>query len=66
VPHFVALGVEIAGVVRVRLGDDGDLVEDLEVEAVVDEGIDFFGIVGEQADLAEAEVLQNLDADASS
>src|SRR5262245_13536768 len=64
VAEFVALGVEIAGVVGVGGGDDGDLVEDLKVEAVVDEGVDLFGVVSEQADLAEAEVFENLDADA--
>src|SRR5262245_27503152 len=56
VAELVALGGEVAGVVGVGRGDDGNLVDDLEVEAIVDEGVHLFWVVGEQPNLAQAEV----------
>src|SRR5262245_485159 len=64
VAELVALGGEIAGVVGIGRGNDGNLVDDLEIEAVVDKRVDLFGIVGEQSDLAKAEVFEDLNADA--
>src|SRR5205085_5741281 len=43
VAELVALGGKVAGVVGIGGSDDGDLVEDFEVEAVVDEGIHLLG-----------------------
>ena len=51
-------------VVFVDGGDDGHLVDHFEIEAAVDEGVGFLGVVGQQADLGQAEVLEDLDADA--
>ena len=48
----------------VNRADDRDLVDHFQVEPAVDEGVGFLRVVGEQPDFAQAEVFQQLDADA--
>lgn len=55
-------GFEIAGVVFVGLLFDGDLLDDFEVMAF--ESDDLSGVVGHQADFADAEIGDDLGADA--
>ena len=43
---------------------DRHLIDDIKVEAAVDEGIGLLGIVGEQANLPQAEILEQLQPDA--
>src|SRR4051794_3651424 len=62
-PELVALGVEIALSLRDGRGDDRDLVDDAEVVAVIDEGVGLLGVVREQSDLRQAQVLEDLQAD---
>ncbi len=64
VPELVALGLDVPGVVLVDRRLDGDLVDHLQVEPAVDEGVGLLGIVGEQADLRQPEILEELNADA--
>src|SRR5262245_52871740 len=58
--ELFALGRKVPRVVRVGWGNDRHLIDDLQVEAVVDEGVDLFRVVRQEADLAEAEVLEDL------
>ena len=51
-PILSRLVDEILRVVRIGRGDDRHLIDDLQIEAVVDEGIDLFGIVRQQPHLA--------------
>ena len=46
---LVTLGVQIALIMRVCLGADGDLINNLKSISI--ESHDFLGVVGEQADL---------------
>lgn len=46
--HLIAFGRQILGVVLVDGRDDGDLVDDFQVETPVDESVGFFGVVGEK------------------
>ena len=50
VAHLIALRVEIAGVVLVDRADDRHLIDDLKIEAAVNEGVGLLGIVRQQAD----------------
>ena len=43
---------------------DRHLVDHFEIEAAIDKGVGLLGIVGEQANLPQAEILEQLDADA--
>ena len=51
VPHLVALGGDVAGVVLVDRADDRHLIDHFQVEAAVDEGVGLLGIVRQQPDL---------------
>lgn len=62
--HFIAFGREVFLVVFVHGREDGDLIDDFELESSEVEGFGFFGVVGEQSDFAEAEVLEDLQSDA--
>src|SRR5262249_42966026 len=64
VAHLVALGLEVAAALLDLRRDDRDLIDDLEVVAVVDEGVGLLGVIGQQADAGEAQVLEDLQADA--
>jgi len=61
-PHAGAFGFEVFFVVGVRGQADGELLDDFE--AVAFEADDFFGVVGEQADAAQAEIAEDLGAHA--
>ena len=41
----------------------GDLLDDTEVHRVFDEAVDLLGVVRQQADVAEAQILEDLQAD---
>ena len=43
-------------------GNNGHLFDDFEVEARVDVGIGFLGIVGQQTDFRQPQIFQNLNA----
>src|SRR5690606_35417698 len=62
--ELLLLRLEIAAVVHVRLGEDRHLIDDLEVVAVADERVELLGIVREEAHPPEAEILEDLNADA--
>ena len=62
--QFVALGRQVVGVVLVHRRQDRHLVDHLQVETAVDEGVGLLGVVGQQPDLRQAQVLEDLDADA--
>jgi len=57
---LVTLGVQIALIMRVCLGADGDLINNLKSISI--ESHDFLGVVGEQADFADPKVMENLCA----
>ena len=63
-PHFVAFDGHVAGVVFVDRRDNGDLIDDFQIESAVDEGVGFFGVVREQPNAGEAQVLKQLNPDA--
>ena len=50
--QLVALGVEVALALGHGRGDDRHLVDDLQVVAVIDEGVGLLGVVGQEPDLA--------------
>ena len=56
VSHACALGLEVASVVGVGLDDDGYVVDDFE--SVAFEAYALYGVVGDEAYLADAEVAQ--------
>ena len=60
--HFSAFSLEITRVVRIGLCLDGKLLDN--VHAVPFEADHLFGIVGQETDVANAEVDQNLGAGA--
>ena len=62
--HFVAFGGDIAGVVLVDGRQDRHLVDHLQIEAAVDEGVGLFRVVRQQPHFREAQVLEQLNADA--
>ena len=62
VPQFGFFGLKVFFVVRVDLGVDGDLFDDFKAVAVKPD--DFFGVVGEESNFLEAEVGEDLGADA--
>ena len=62
VSHFGFFGLEVFSVVGVDLRGDGDLFDDFEAVAV--ESDDLFWVVGEETDFSEAEVGEDLGADA--
>ena len=51
-PHLVALGGKVAGVVLVDRRQDRHLIDDFQVEAAVDEGVGLLGVVGQAAELS--------------
>ena len=57
VAQLVALGGDVAGVVLVDRAEDGHLIDHFQVEAAVDEGVGLLGVVRQQADLRQAQVL---------
>ncbi len=63
-PHLVALRVEIATIVLVHRTDNRHLVDDLQIEPAIDESVGLLGIVRQQADPRNAQILEDLDADA--
>ena len=62
--HLVALGGEVADAVGLVAGDDRHLVDDLEAVAMIHESVGLLGVVRQEPDLAQAEVLEDLEADA--
>jgi hypothetical protein len=62
VSQLVFLGLEIPFVVGVRGNANGYPFDDLEAEPF--ESVDLLGVVGQQPDLADAEVVKNLASDA--
>ena len=54
-------GLEIFLVVRIRLGPNWDLLD--HFEAITFQPDHFFGIIGQESELAHAEIEQNLGAD---
>lgn len=60
--EFFFFGFEVFGVVGVGFDADGDLLGDFE--AVTFEADEFAGIVGEEANFFEAEIDEDLGADA--
>jgi hypothetical protein len=62
VAHFFLFGLEVAGVVGVCDGADGELLDDLQVVGL--EADDFAGVVREKADFVDAEVGEDLSSKA--
>ena len=62
VPHFGFFGLEVFFVVGIGFREDGNLFNDFKAVAV--EPDDFFGIVGKKANFSEAEIGEDLGADA--
>ena len=62
--EFLAFGGEVPLVELMHRWLDRHLVDHLEVEATVDEGICLLRIVGEEADPPQAQILEQLDPDA--
>ncbi len=62
-PHFVSFGRQIVGVVLIGRWKDGDLVNDVQVVAPQSKRLCLLGVVGQQADFGEPQVLQDLDPD---
>ncbi len=60
--HFLFLGLQVAGIVGVGLGPDGELLDDLNIIGL--ETYDFTGIVGEEPDFVDSEVREDLGAEA--
>lgn len=60
--HFLFLGLQVAGIVGVGLGPDGELLDDLNIIGL--EPYDFTGIVGEEPDFVDPEVSEDLGAEA--
>ena len=60
-PHLHALGFKILRVVRIGFAPDRHLLDHLH--AVAFEADDFLGIVGQETELAHAEVEENLRAE---
>ena len=58
---LVTLGIQIAFVVRVCLGANRDLIDNLQ--AISFKAHDFLRVVGKQADLANPEMVEDLCAD---
>ncbi len=54
VAHLVALRGDVTGVVLVDRADDRHLIDDLQVETAVDEGVGLLGVVRQQADPRDA------------
>ena len=61
---FVTFGRKILLVVLVNRGQNRHLIHDFEVEATQIEGFGLFGIVGQQANAIQPQILENLDAHA--
>src|SRR5882724_4133556 len=61
-PQLVSLRLEVALVVRVGGDAYRNPLDYLETETL--EAVDLLGVVGEQADLADAEVIEDLAPDA--
>ena len=59
---LVTLGVQIALIMGICLGPDRDLINNLKAVSI--KSHDFFGVVGEQADLADPKVMEDLCAHA--
>ena len=57
-PQLVSFGVEVALIVRISLGSNGNLIDDLETVALETDHL--FGIVGEQPNLPDAEIVEDL------
>ncbi len=62
--QLITLRGQVARVVLVDRRQDRHLIDDFQVEPAVDERVGLFGVVRQQAHAAEAEVLEQLDADA--
>ena len=62
VAHFFLFGLEVAGVVGVCDGADGELLDDLEVVGF--EADDLAGVVREEADFVDAEIGEDLGSEA--
>lgn len=62
VTHFGFFGLKVFFVVGVDFSEDGNLFNDFKAVAV--ESDDFFGIVGKEANFSEAEIGEDLGADA--
>ena len=60
--HFVALCLKVAQVVWIGRRLDGDLLNDGETIGLETDAL--FGIVGQEAHLAQAEIVQHLSANA--
>src|SRR3954454_9295877 len=63
-PKLVALGIEIALALGDNRGDDRHLVDYGQVIAIVNKCIGFLGVIRQQPYLREAEILEDLQADA--
>src|SRR5262245_19599221 len=60
--QLIFLGFQIAGVILVGWDLDGDAFDNAQAVAV--QADDLAGVVGEQADVADAQIVENLGADA--
>ena len=60
--HLVPFGVHVFLPVLMRWGDDGDLLDHMQIPSML-ERFELLGIVGQDANLAQAEILEDLQSD---
>ena len=62
-PHLVAFRLQVSPPLGHVRCDDRNLVDDLEVVAVVDKGVGLLGVVRQETNPGETKVLEDLQAD---